>query len=88
MHGMHKHQKNLATRSVHEAFLPLLVSSADNFCKQFAPRSGPTFFPAWSGSKIFDTSHITERIFFKKIDFEKNQQAKKKPGKNSQGAKG
>ena len=32
--------------------LYLLVSYVDNFCKQFGPRSGPTF---WSGSKLIDT---------------------------------
>ena len=34
--------------------LYLLVSSADNFCKQFGPRSVPTKCRAWSGSNLFD----------------------------------
>ena len=38
----------------------LIVSSADNFRKQFRPRSGPTEF----GSKVFDG--IPERIFRKR----------------------
>ena len=45
--------------------LYLLESSADNFCKQFGPRSGPTKCRAWSGSKMFDTDGIPERIFRK-----------------------
>ena len=48
------------------------VSSAANFCKQFGPRSGPTFCQGWSESKLFDTERI-----FRKIDFEKNQQTTK-----------
>ena len=35
--------------------LCLLVSSADNLCKQFGSRSGPTKRRSWSGSKQFDT---------------------------------
>ena len=31
------------------------MSFADNFCKQFWPRSGPTKCWAWSGTKLFDT---------------------------------
>ena len=50
----------------------LLVSSTDNFCKQFGPRSGLTKCWALSGSKLFDT----ERIFRKKL-----QQTPKKHGK-------
>ena len=30
-------------------------SSADNLCKQFGPRSGPTTCQSWSGSKPLDT---------------------------------
>ena len=40
-------------------FCPL-VSSADNYCKQFEPRPGPTKCWAWSGSKQFDTYGIIE----------------------------
>ena len=38
--------------------LCLLVLSADNFWKQFGPRSGPTFCRAWSGTKLFDTLNV------------------------------
>ena len=38
----------------------LLVSSADNFCKQIGPRSGSTKHWAWSGSKLFDTDGIPD----------------------------
>ena len=43
------------------------MSSADNLCKQFGPRSGPTKCRAWSGSKLFDTLNmiIPEIIFWK-----------------------
>ena len=37
-----------------------LLSSADNLCKQFGPRSGPTDLGSWSGSK---------RLTFFKINF-------------------
>ena len=50
--------------------LCLLVSSADNLCKQFGPRSGPTKCRAWSGSKLFDTLTVYLKEFFEKVDFE------------------
>ena len=65
--------------------LYLIVSSADNFCKQFGPRSCLKKI-ASPGSQMFDSDGIPEGIF-KKVDFEKNQQMTKKMGKNSQGAK-
>ena len=43
----------------------LLVSSADNICEQFGPRSG---------SKLFDTLMVFLKEFFETFDFEKNQQ--------------
>ena len=52
----------------------LLVSSADNFCKQFGPRSGPTKCRAWSGSNLFDTQMVFKKEFFEKVDFEKSKQ--------------
>ena len=52
--------------------------SADNFCKQFGPRSGLTGHQASSGSKLFDTQILFMKYFFVKIDFEKNQQTTKK----------
>ena len=50
----------------------LLVSSANNLCKQIGPRSGPTICRAWSGSNLFDLQMVFLKEFFKKIDFEKN----------------
>ena len=47
------------------------VSSADNFCKQFEPRSDPTNCWAWSGSKLFDTLRVFPKEFFEKVYFEK-----------------
>ena len=43
-----------------------LVPSADNLCKQFETRSGPTKCRAWSGSKLFDTLMVFLKEFFKK----------------------
>ena len=51
--------------------LYLLVWSADNLCKQFVPRSGPTKSLAWSGSKLLETLIVFLKEFFKKVDFEK-----------------
>ena len=54
----------------------LLVSSADNLCKQFGPRLniGPDLDP-----NMFHTMmEIFLNDFFEKIDFEKSQQTAKK----------
>ena len=53
--------------------LYLLVSSADNLCKQFGPRSGGTKCWAWSGSNLLDTEMVFLKEFFEKFEFEKNQ---------------
>ena len=63
------------------------MSSADNFCKQFGPRSGPTKRRALSGSNLFDTQMVFLKEFFKKVDFEKNQQTTKKHEKFPRGQK-
>ena len=65
--------------------LYLLVSSADNFCKQFGPRSGPTKCPAWSGSNLFHTQMVVPKEFFEKVDFEKKQQMRKRHEKFPRG---
>ena len=67
------------TSIIAKIFVPLtlylLVSSVDNLCKQFGPRSGATFL---SGYKLFDTLLVFSKEFFKKkIDFEKNHQTTK-----------
>ena len=57
-----------------------LVPSADNFCKQFGPRSDPTKRRAWSWFNLCDTDHadgIPERIF-RKVDFEEKSAEDKK----------
>ena len=51
--------------------LYLLVSSADNFCKQFGSRSG---------SDLFDTQLVFLKEYFEEVYFEKNQQTTKKHG--------
>ena len=42
----------------------LFSSSDDNLCKQFGPRSGPTFCRSWSGSKPSDTLIEFLKYFF------------------------
>ena len=51
----------------------MTLSSADNICKQFRLRSGPTECRSWSGSKLFADDGVPE-IFFEKVNFEKSQQ--------------
>ena len=46
-----------------------LVSSADNLCKQFGPRS---IRPNISGSKLFHTLMVSMKEFSEKVDFKKN----------------
>ena len=59
----------------------LLVSSADNLCKQFGSRSGPTKGPAWSGSKLFDTLMLFLVDFFsKQLILKKSADHKNFPG--------
>ena len=43
------------------------LSSADNFCKQFRPRSGQTKCRSWSGSKLFDTLIVFLKELFEKV---------------------
>ena len=61
------------------------MSSADNFFKQFGPRSGPTECLASSGSKLFDTLIVLGKYFFEKVDFDKNQQTTKRREKFPRG---
>ena len=63
------------------------MSSADNFCKQFGSRSGPTKCLAWFASILFDTQMVFQKEFFEKFDFEKKSADDKKARKISQGAK-
>ena len=57
--------------------LCLPVSSADNVCKQFGPRSG---------SKLFDILIVFLKDFFQKVNFEKKTADDKKAGKITQHA--
>ena len=52
----------------------LLLSSADNICKQFGPTSGRTERQSSSGYKLFDTLTVFLKDFFEKVNFEKSQQ--------------
>ena len=66
--------------------LCLPVLSADNLCKQFGPRPGPTKHRALSGSKLFDALMVFLKEFFEKVDFEeKYQQMTKKREKLPRG---
>ena len=47
------------------SMLAWLLSSADNICKQFGSRSGPTDCRSYSGSKLFDTLIVFLSIFWK-----------------------
>ena len=58
--------------------LCLLVSSADNLCKQFGPRSGLTEHWAWSGSKLFDILMVILKEVFEKSGFWKKSAGHKK----------
>ena len=53
----------------------ILLSSTDNLCKQFGPRSGPT--------ELFDALIVLLKELFDKVNFEKSADDKKKTGKNS-----
>ena len=65
--------------------LCLLVSSSDDLCKQFGPRSGPKKCRARSGSKQFDTVTVFQKKNFDYVDFEINQQAAKSMKNNPVG---
>ena len=56
----------------------LLVSFADNFCKQFGPRLGLTKRWPLPGSNLFDTQMVFLKEFFEKVDFEKKTADDKK----------
>ena len=62
------------------SFIQLLqqMSSADNLCKQFGPRPGPTECRSCSGSKLFDTLTVFLKEFLEKVNFEKNRQTTSK----------
>ena len=74
-----RHKLPLATFS-------LLVSSADNLCKQFGPRPGLTKSRAWSGDNLFDTWMIFLKEFFEKVDFEKKKKQTSKSMQITHGA--
>ena len=55
-----------------------LLSSVDNPCNQFGPRSGCTKGWAWSGSKFFDTDSFQIFCFFlEQANLKKDQQTAK-----------
>ena len=58
--------------------LCLLMSFADNLCKQFGPRSGPTESRACSGSNVFATLMVFLKEFFKNVNFHKKSADDKK----------
>ena len=69
----------------------IFLSSADNVCKQFGPRSAPTeclswsvFYWSWSGSKVFDTLALMFMKKIEKVNFEKKSADGNKCMKNHQ----
>ena len=64
--------------------LCLQVSSADNLCKHFGPRSGPTKCRAWYGSNLFHTLMGLLKEFSEKKNWKKSADdkiaCKKYPG--------
>ena len=64
-------EKFVEKKQIFVLTLCLPVTSADNFGKQFGPRSGPTNRRAWSGSKLFAILMVFLKEFFQKINFEK-----------------
>ena len=65
----------------------LLVSSADNLCKQIGPRSGLTKRRAWSESNLFDTQMVFLKDFLEKERFWKTADDKKACKTTTKGAK-
>ena len=63
----------------------MLLLSAHNPCKQIGPRLGPAESQALSGSKLFDTDGISDRIFSKKLILKRS--AEDKNVKNYPGCK-
>ena len=57
------------------------VPSANNLCKQFGTRFGPTKRRAWSGSKLFDTLEVFLKDFFEKKWFWKKSADDKQQAK-------
>ena len=57
--------------------LPNIVSSADNFCKQFGVRSGPTFCRSWSRPNCFTFWWYCWRIFQKSLLWKNSADDKK-----------
>ena len=50
-------------------FNPLPALSADNLCKQFGLRSGPTKCRAWSGSKLFETQMVLKQSNIQRVKY-------------------
>ena len=85
MYGTHATQENLEIISYHLYSLYegvlftvcLLVSSMDNLCKQFGPRSGMTKCPALSVSKLYNTLMVFLKETFENGYFEERKSAVK-----------
>ena len=60
------------------SFSPCQVPSADNFCKQFGPRSGPTPVSGWVMIQtVWHSDCVPERFFSKKFILKKSADDKK-----------
>ena len=66
------HGADACSQTTHTSLTHCLPeTSADDLCKQFGPRSGPTKRRARSVSKLFDNLIVFLKEFFEKVDFEK-----------------
>ena len=62
---------SLSHKQENSLLICLQVLSADNLCKQFGPRSGPTDHLAWSGLKLFATLMVFKKKESKKLILKK-----------------
>ena len=67
MYIFNYHPRNQEILSKELLTICLLVSSADNLCKQIRSRSDPTKGRAWSGSNLFDSLEVLLKAFVKII---------------------
>ena len=65
---------HLPLQSRLKAFCGSIEMSADNLCKQFGPRSGPTKRRARSGSRMIDTLVVFLKQYSEKLILKIKQQ--------------
>ena len=55
------------------------LSSADNLCKQFGPRSGSTERRSWPGPELFVSYTFFEKVNFEKLSADDKENMKNYP---------